>query len=110
MKLLLDQNLSPHLVKQLADIYPQSVHVQSLGLDCSSDEEVWTAARDAGYMIVTKDADFSERSILLGFPPKVVWIRRGNCSTSEIEKILREHFEDIKALNGDEQKAVLEIF
>ncbi|WP_337907231.1 DUF5615 family PIN-like protein [Iningainema tapete] len=30
-------------------------------------------------------------SILQGFPPKIIWIRRGNCSTSQIEGILRSH-------------------
>lgn len=110
MKLLLDQNLSPYLVKRLSDIYPGMIHVHTLKLDCSLDEEIWQVARDRGYTIVTKDADFSERSLILGFPPKVIWIRRGNCSTSEIEKILRENFEAIKALSSHDQMAVLEIF
>jgi predicted nuclease of predicted toxin-antitoxin system len=43
-------------------------------------------------MIVTKDADFSEFGVVKGFPPKIIWIRRGNCSTSDIETILRENY------------------
>ncbi|MFB2979897.1 DUF5615 family PIN-like protein [Microseira sp. BLCC-F43] len=80
MKLLLfDQNLSPRLVDRLADIYPGSVHVDAIGLPTAPDREVWEFARQYDYIIVTKDADFSELSLLLGFPPKVIWIRRGNC-------------------------------
>jgi hypothetical protein len=33
VKLLFDQNLSPHLVKALADLYPESRHVYELELD-----------------------------------------------------------------------------
>ena len=34
MKLLFDQNLSPKLVNRLADLFPGSGHVQSVGLVC----------------------------------------------------------------------------
>ena len=34
MKLLFDQNVSPKLVNRLADLFPDSSHVQSAGLDC----------------------------------------------------------------------------
>ena len=40
MKLLFDQNLSPKLVSRLADLFPDSVHVQSAGFDCSSDDQI----------------------------------------------------------------------
>jgi predicted nuclease of predicted toxin-antitoxin system len=33
---------------------------------------------------VSKDTDFHQRSFLFGGPPKVVWIRLGNCSTEDI--------------------------
>ena len=89
MKLLFDQNLSPHLVKVLEDLYPGSIHVLDVGLSRALDDEVWNYAAQNGLAIISKDADFHQRSFLLGYPPKVVWICRGNCSTSEIEKTLR---------------------
>lgn len=110
MKLLLDQNLSPRLVRRLADLYPNSSHVAEVGLDRSLDKEVWNYARQHGYLIVTKDVDFSELSLLQGFPPKVVWIRRGNCSTQDIELILRANFNSIKAMNEDASTGILELF
>ncbi len=108
MKLLFDQNLSPSLVESLADIYPESVHVQSVGLDRADDMAVWDFARLQNLVIVTKDADFQERSLIAGAPPKVVWIRRGNCSTSDIEAILRRHSDEaLQLMQGDEIALVL---
>lgn len=110
MKLLFDHNLSPRLIKHLADLYPDSNHVYLLGLDQSTDEEVWEFARREGFLLVTKDADFSDLCLLLGFPPKVIWIRRGNCATAAIEAILRNHHEDITLLERDEVVGVLTLF
>ena len=110
MKLLFDQNLSPRLVKLLADIFPDSNHVFPLGLDESEDTEVWQYAKTNNYLLVTKDADFGDLSILRGFPPKVIWIRRGNCKTSDIENILRTHFAAIKQLENDKQSGLITIF
>lgn len=68
MKLLFDQNLSPKLVRQLADLYPGSAHVASVGLDMSCDETLWKHARDNGFVIVSKDEDFNALSTFHGFP------------------------------------------
>lgn len=70
MKLLLDQNLSPRLVGTLAEVYPECAHTSRIGLARASDSEVWSYARDHGYMIVTKDADFNELAALIGVPPR----------------------------------------
>jgi predicted nuclease of predicted toxin-antitoxin system len=89
MRLLLDQNLSPRLIDRLADCYPGSAHVATLGLGRATDLEVWQHARTHGFALVTKDADFGEIGLLRGFPPLVIWIRFGNCSTDHIEAALR---------------------
>ena len=101
MKLLFDHNISPRLVARLSDLYPQSNHVYLIGLDQASDEVVWQYARENEFIIVTKDLDYNELVILRGFPPKVVWIRLGNCTTCQIEALLRLHNEDIKVLSED---------
>lgn len=111
MKLLLfDQNISPRLIERLADLFPGSAHVSALGMDKAMDSEIWQYAHDHDYMIVTKDADFSELGIVRGFPPKIIWIRRGNCSTQEIESILRENYGAIKTLSNDEETGILTLF
>ncbi|MBN2090235.1 DUF5615 family PIN-like protein [candidate division KSB1 bacterium] len=110
MKILLDQNLSPRLVSRLLDLYPDSVHVSNLGLASALDKEIWDYARHHNFIIVTKDVDFNEMGLLYGFPPKIIWIRRGNCSTKDIEMSLRENYESIKLLWEDKNIGTLEIF
>jgi predicted nuclease of predicted toxin-antitoxin system len=110
MKLLFDQNLSPRLITRLSDLYPDSNHVYPLGLDQVPDREVWEYARRENFLIVTKDADFSDLCMLFGFPPKVIWIRRGNCKTSDIEALLRNHYIDIESLQSDMVMGVLTLF
>jgi predicted nuclease of predicted toxin-antitoxin system len=110
MKLLFDQNLSPRLAKSLSDLFPNSDHVFPLGLDESDDTQVWEYAKQNEFTLVTKDADFGDLSILRGFPPKVIWIRRGNCKTSDIENILRDDLAAIEQLENDEQIGLITLF
>ena len=84
----------------LADIFPGSVHVTSIGLEHASDEEIWTHAKTTGQTIVTKDADFAQRSFLYGSPPDVVWLRLPNSSTLTIEAVLRRSAIDIGLLQS----------
>ena len=81
-----------------------------LGLAQALDKEVWNFVRENDYLVVTKDADFSELSLMWGFPPKVVWIRRGNCSTREIETMLRKNYAFIEALSTDHNTGILMLF
>jgi predicted nuclease of predicted toxin-antitoxin system len=71
---------------------------------------IWECARREDFLIVTKDADFGDLCMLRGFPPNVVWIRRGNCKTQTVEAILRRHYDDIQALDRDEVIGVLALF
>ena len=56
---------------------------------------------------MSKDVDFHERSFLPGHPPKVIWIRRGNCSTDEVAAILRARHDDVLVFERDEAGAFL---
>ena len=109
MRFLFDQNLSPGLVGLLADLFPGSIHVREAGLQATDDEAVWAYAVEQGLAIISKDSDFHQRSFLFGQPPKVVWIRRGNCSTREIEIIIRAHYDDLLAFDEDEAGAFLSL-
>ena len=108
--LLFDENLSPRLPEQLVNIFPNALHVSTVGLDKALDRAVWDYARQNDLIIVTKDADFSEMSLLFSFPPKVIWIRRGNCSTRDIEFLLRANAEAIVALSDNPEAGILTLF
>ena len=97
MKRLLDENLSPVLVRVLRDHHPNSAHVRDIGLKSAPDPVVWAFAAEHGYMIVTKDADFHHRSFVEGHPPKVIWLRVGNCSTTDIATLMETRQKDIES-------------
>ena len=77
------------------------------GLTAASDRAIWQYGRDHGLVIFTKDEDFQRFSILYGSPPKVIWIRLGNCSTADITRLLRERREAIARFLADEEAAFL---
>ncbi len=107
MKLLLDQNLSARLVGMLLAAYPGSDHVRLLGLSTADDEAIWRYARHHDFIIVSKDADFFHRSMRFGPPPKVIWIRAGNCTTDSIAQLLHRHVAAIRAFVDATEAAFL---
>ncbi|MEI7843967.1 MAG: DUF5615 family PIN-like protein [Gallionellaceae bacterium] len=92
MKLLLDENLSFRLVAGLIDLYPDSVHVRDVGLLGANDLSIWNYAAAHDFLLVSKDTDFYERSLVFGAPPKIVWLRIGNSSVSETIRLLRDQY------------------
>ena len=106
-KLLFDENLSPRLSRALAATYPASTHLIEVGLEGAADTAVWEYAAREGYVLVTKDEDFHRLSVFWGFPPKVVWVRLGNCSTEEVVALLEQHRAAIAAFVAHEDAAFL---
>ena len=88
MKLLLDENLPRSLVEPLSHMFPGSTHVAYLDMLKAQDGELWRVASERGFTIMTKDRDFADRVVLSGPPPKVIWIRIGNCTVSQIEALI----------------------
>lgn len=109
MKLLLDENLSRRIVPFLQALYPGSSQVALEGLEQADDTEIWRYARDNGFVIVTKDSDFQEQSLLHGAPPKVIWLRSGNSGKASVIRILTEHHEKIAAIIADPELHCLEL-
>ena len=107
MKLLFDENLSPKLSRLLADLFPDSLHVRDVGMKATDDPMVWDYAKDNDFMIVSKDADMHDLSLVFGNPPKVVWLRLGNCSTRQVENLLRRDFDVIELFYEDEFVSLL---
>jgi predicted nuclease of predicted toxin-antitoxin system len=107
VKLLFDENLSPVLSQMLSDCYAECQHVRDIGLKASPDTDVWEYAVRNELAIVTKDSDFRHRSSLRGYPPKVIWIALGNCSTRMVEDLLRQRIAEVTEFLLDEVKAFL---
>ena len=109
MKLLLDENLSRRLVPFLQHDYPGSSQVVLLGMESASDKVVWQKAKDDGYVIVTRDADFQELSMVWGQPPKVIRLKTLNQSRSATLKVLVENRDAISDALIANQLASVEI-
>jgi predicted nuclease of predicted toxin-antitoxin system len=74
VKLLLDENLSDRVVYRIIDLYPNSEHVKPLALANTDDGIIWEYAKANDFVIVSKDSDFHQRSLLYGHPPKLALV------------------------------------
>jgi predicted nuclease of predicted toxin-antitoxin system len=71
---IIDVNLPYYFSLWRGDSY---IHLRDIN-DEWTDAQVWHYAQEHGLTIVSKDADFSDRVLLLGPPPRVIHIRLGN--------------------------------
>lgn len=110
MKLLFDENLSQRLIDLLSAEFPDSAHVETLGMRGTTDSALWAYAKDHGFAIVSKDNDFRQRTFVHGAPPKVIWLSIGNAGTWYIAELLRTRADRIKSFadNPDESLLVLQ--
>jgi predicted nuclease of predicted toxin-antitoxin system len=107
VKLLLDENLSDRIVYRIIDLYPDSEHVKTLALTNTDDGVIWEYAKANNFVIVSKDADFHQRSLLYGHPPKFIYLRIGNSPTFKIVQLLRDNFDTIIQFEGSETESLL---
>ncbi|ELS05008.1 hypothetical protein Xen7305DRAFT_00047460 [Xenococcus sp. PCC 7305] len=107
VKLLLDENLSDKIIPKIIDLFPNSVHVKTLGLTNTDDLIIWDYAKENDYVIISKDSDFHQRSILFGHPPKFIYLRIGNSPTSKIVNILRDNFDIVTQFNNSQSESIL---
>jgi predicted nuclease of predicted toxin-antitoxin system len=109
LKLLFDQNISPKIVKHLNSIFPDSTQVRHVGLEDASDEEIFNFAKSHEYSIVTFDSDFVDLNTIKGTPPKIIWLRTGNMTTSSIALLLDKNITSIKDFLLSKSDEILEI-
>ena len=109
MKLLLDENLSRRIVPFLQTAFPGSSQVALLDLEGASDSEIWQYAKANGFVIVSRDSDFQERSLVAGHPPQVVWLKIQNRSKTVVLNILLDHHKEIEQALIEQNHACVEI-
>ncbi len=102
MKLLFDQNISFRLVRKISNLYPKAKQVRELGLENATDREIFDFAIKNKYTMVTFDADFCDINNLKGFPIKIIWLRTGNTTTKNLEKIFIDKFDMIQTFLTEE--------
>jgi predicted nuclease of predicted toxin-antitoxin system len=67
-------------------------------------------SREHGFIVVSKDADFSEISMELGYPPKLIWLQIENLSTNDVEDLIRARYVQIEALPAATNRGILVLF
>jgi predicted nuclease of predicted toxin-antitoxin system len=107
LRLLADENLPPRLVRDLADLFPDSSHVNFVGLASAADDLVWQYAKTDGFTLVTKDKDFASLSIARGAPPKVILLQTGNCSVARLIQIIRNNAVRFSDFENDPNRSLL---
>lgn len=107
MRLLFDENLSPRLPERLAVAFPESRHVDDVGLHGRTDADIWKYAGQHGFVLVSKDNDFRQLSFLYGAPPKVVWLHVGNAPTRDIEALILARLNRIEDFVDDPESSLL---
>ena len=88
MRLLFDQNISFRITKKLQGFFSGCKHVSDCGLSDCEDSDIWQYAGKNNFVIVTFDSDFYDISLIKGHPPKIIWIRTGNLTTTEIIQLM----------------------
>ena len=109
MKLLLDENLSRRIVPFLQRNCPDSSQVVLLGLQAATDAEIWEFAKIHGYVVVSRDADFADLSLLKGAPPKLIRLRTPNLSRAATLSLLLLNQELVEQVLIREDEACVEI-
>ncbi len=111
MKLLIDQNISHRLISLISQTFPLTVHVRDEGLKDKSDYEIFMHARQNNFnAVITLDEDFNNLLQTFDSPPKIIWLRTGNCSTISLAALLIEKQDVILEFIDIPEKNCLEIF
>jgi predicted nuclease of predicted toxin-antitoxin system len=91
MTIWLDAHLSPLLAAWLKWKFNlTALPLRDIGLRDAEDEEIFAAAKAAGAIMLTKDADFQILLERYGPPPQVIWLTCGNTSNERLQQVLLE--------------------
>jgi predicted nuclease of predicted toxin-antitoxin system len=104
LKLLFDENVSWRLVRRLAVLFPDSQHVDLVARKGQTDLELWEYAARQGFIVVSKDDDFRQLSVVRGQPPKVIWLDVGNAGTDAIADLLTVEHPHVEAFSLESRR------
>lgn len=91
MIIWIDAQLSPAIASWIsANFAVTAVALRDLGLREATDKQIFTAARSAGAVVMTKDIDFVQLLERHGAPPQVIWLACGNTSNKRLKEILTQ--------------------
>jgi len=106
MKFLVDVQLPGTLARWLRGRDYDAVHVLERDLGQADDRAIWKIATDEGRIMISKDEDF----FILAMRPKdsgrLLWLRLGNCRTTDLLSLLNRQWSAIEAAFESGQQIV----
>lgn len=78
-----------------------------VGLGSTLDALIWDYAKELGFAFLTKDKDFANMSLALGAPPKVILLLIGNCSATELSRLIRKNAVRFSDFEEDARRSLL---
>jgi predicted nuclease of predicted toxin-antitoxin system len=93
---LIDVNLPPRLARWLSSRGHDGKHLSDLDLLTATDTRIWDRGKSQGEIIVSKDNDFYDRSLIFGAPPQVFHIAVGNCSNARLFELIQSQWNEIE--------------
>lgn len=88
----IDAQLSPVLGQWLAPLFGIPVHsLRDLSLRDADDAVIFQQAKDAGAIVLTKDADFLVLVDRHGPPPRIIWLTCGNSTNDRLRELIEKH-------------------
>ena len=107
MKIWVNAQLPPAIANWIAKTFAvEAIAVRDLGLRDATDKEIFTAARDAAVIVMTKDSDFVDLVNARGVPPQVIWVTCGNTSNARLREILSKTLPQALVLLASGEKVV----
>lgn len=96
MTLWLDNQLPPALATWVrATLGVECTSVRDLALQRAADLDIFRAAREAGTLVMTKDADFAALVNRFGPPLQIVLVTCGNTSNANLRQILESAWQTV---------------
>ena len=91
IELWLDMQLSPAIAEWITrELGIKAISSYAMFINEEKDETIFLAAKSKGNVIIlSKDSDFPDLIDRLLPPPKLIWLRMGNCPNSQMKIILR---------------------
>ncbi|WP_421890153.1 DUF5615 family PIN-like protein [Marinoscillum sp.] len=109
MNLLFDQNISPRILRELPLEFANCQQVRFVGLENSSDFEIFQYAGENHFAIVTFDSDFVDLNAMHGAPPKVIYLNTGNLTTKSVSEMIISNTLRIAHYLNSESDDILEL-
>ncbi len=107
MKIWIDAQLSPAIAFWIENNFEvESFALRDLGLRDAEDLEIFSEAKKADAVVLTKDSDFVSLLERFDSPPKIIWLTCGNTSNANLKIILSKTLQDAINLLESGEKIV----